>query len=80
MKIEYEVGDEEFETLYFALNNGFISLQATYFCLTLGCQVPTAFEPLQDKYNVDELETLATKRLKAFKNFYKYIEQLASSK
>ena len=80
MKIEYEVDDEEFETLYSALNNGFISLQNTYFCLTLGCQVPTAFEPMQDKYNFAELESLTTTRLRAFKNFYKYIEQLASSK
>lgn len=74
MKIEYEISDKDFETLFAALNNGFISLQNTYFALNLRCQVPTAFERMQDTYSLKELDDMSTEKLRAFLDFYNYLD------
>ena len=76
MKIEYEIKDEEFPTLLAALNNGFLSLQSTYFALKLGCDVPKVFEKMQETYSYAELDRMSEQRLKAFLEFYNYLAAL----
>lgn len=79
MKIEYEIPDEEFPVFLAALNNEFLSLQSTYFAMTLGCDVPKVFEPMQKKYNYDQLSTLSEERLNSFLKFYRVVESLDTS-
>ena len=80
MKIEYEIPDEEFSTFLAALNNGVLSLNHIYFCLNLGLQVPSVFEPLEDNYSCTELMELTSRRMDAFKKFYAYLESLEKVK
>lgn len=73
MHLNYEIPDEDFHTFVCAVNNALISINHTYFACKLGCDVPKAFEKLQDM-PMRELEPLIEKRLNSLIDFYKYLE------
>lgn len=76
MKIEYDIPDSQFPIFLAALNNGFLSLQHTYFSVAMGCDVPSVFQPMQDECSYEELQKISEERLCAFLNFYHYLETL----
>lgn len=76
MKVEYELTDEEFKDFMSAVNNSLFLLGRTYWSMKLGAEVPRQFEKMFDKYSDEELEILLDRRLKSFKKFYDYLEEL----
>lgn len=75
MIIHYEIPDEEFSIFLAAENNAIISLNLTYLALKFGCDVPKAFEKLE-QMPLDDLNELISKRQNSLVDFYEYLLKL----